>query len=81
MLRQTERRSPERMSDPTWDATLNRVRAEFEEMPCLRVTPAQAGALFGLPDPATIWVLSRLVCDGVLERTSDGAYLRRSAAP
>jgi hypothetical protein len=40
------------MAEPIWNATVTRVRAEFEEMPCLRVTPEQARLLFGLADTA-----------------------------
>ena len=69
------------MADPLWQATLTRVRGEFEEMPCLRVTHQQACILFGLSDVASDWVLSRLASDGFLERTQDGEYSRRNAAP
>jgi hypothetical protein len=51
------RRSPYRLPDLVWQATLNRVRSEFEEMPSLRVTLNQAKRLFGLPEPASAWVL------------------------
>ena len=60
---------------------MSRVRGEFEEMPCLRVTLRQACILFGLSDAASTWVLSCLARDGFLERLQTGEYLRRSTAP
>jgi hypothetical protein len=73
-------RSSERISDAEWSSTLNRVRAEFSEMPCLRVTTEQARALFGLPAPLSDWVLNRLSQDGFLE-SRNGEYLRRHTQP
>jgi hypothetical protein len=60
---------------------LTRVRGEFEEMPCLRVTEQQARLLFGLPTPASSWVLSCLERDGFLDRTAQGEYVRRNTLP
>ena len=76
-----QRRSRERLPDHLWDATVRRVRGEFEEMPCLRVSNAQARALFGLPDRVCQWVLTRLESDGFLGRTSTGEYVRQTTAP
>jgi hypothetical protein len=74
-------RSPERMPEPLWRATVTRVRSEFDEMPCLRVTRDQARILFGLPGSASDWVLNRLAAEGFLVQTPDGQYFRRNAAP
>ena len=74
-------RSRERLPDHMWRQTLRRVRGEFEEMPCLRVTIAQATTLFGLPDTVCSWVLSRLESDGFLGRTANGEYVRQTTAP
>ena len=74
-------RNPERMADEVWDATLMRVRGEFEEMPGMRVTPGQASALLGLKEPAVGWVLDRLANEGFLSRTQQGEYMRRNDAP
>lgn len=74
-------RSPERMPDGLWQATVTRVRSEFEEMPCLRVTPAQARVLFGLSGKTSDWVLRRLEDEGFLIQTPDGQYVRRNTAP
>jgi hypothetical protein len=82
MLQQRwRRRSRERLPDPIWQATLHRVRGEFEEMPCLRVSMAQARMLFGLPERVCEWVLSRLETDGFLGRTSNGEYVRQTTSP
>jgi len=72
------RRSPYRLPDLVWQATLNRIRSEFEEMPSLRVTLHQAKRLFGLPEPASAWVLRTLTNEGFLVRTSRGEYTRRT---
>jgi hypothetical protein len=75
------RRSRERLPDPVWHATVHRVRAEFEEMPCLRVTLTQAQSLFGLPGRVCEWVLARLESDGFLGRTQQGEYVRQTTSP
>jgi hypothetical protein len=74
-------RDREQMADEVWNATLARVRGEFEEMPCMRVTPGQAAALLGLKEPTVGWVLDRLAEEGFLSRTDQGEYMRRNGAP
>ena len=74
-------RSRERLPDHLWHETVRRVRGEFEEMPCLRVTSTQARALFGLPDRVCEWVLGRLESDGFLGRTPQGEYVRQTTTP
>ena len=74
-------RSPHRMPDGLWHAALDRIRAEFEEMPCLRVTLPEARRLFGLADPTVAWVLRQLAREGFLDRTERGEYVRRAAHP
>lgn len=74
-------RSRERLADEVWHATVHRVRGEFEEMPCLRLSIAQAQTLFGLSEPVCTWVLGRLESDGFLNRTTAGEYVRQTAAP
>ena len=82
MLQQRwRRRSRERLPDHLWQATIHRVRGEFEEMPSLRVSMTQARALFGLPERVCEWVLSRLETDGFLGRTSSGEYVRQTTSP
>jgi hypothetical protein len=75
------RRSRERLPEPQWQATIRRVRGEFEEMPCLRLTLTQARTLFGLPDRVCEWVLRRLESDGFLGRTPQGEYMRQTTSP
>jgi hypothetical protein len=74
-------RSAERMPDGVWRATVTRVRSEFDEMPCLRVTVEQARTLFGLAGSASDWVLTRLEEEGFLVQTPEGQYVRRNTAP
>ena len=72
-----ERRSPDRIPDPLWSDTVNRVRGEFEEMPCLCVTPEQARVLFGLSsDEVSSSILNRLAGDGFLDQNGSGEYVR-----
>jgi hypothetical protein len=70
-------RSADRLPDPLWQATLSRVRGEFAEMPCIRVTPDQACTLLGLQAPASHWILERLAEEGYLSKTPQGEYVRR----
>jgi hypothetical protein len=74
-------RSPERLPEPLWRATVQRVRSEFEEMPCLRVTRDQARVLFGLTGSTSDWILNRLAEEGFLVLTPEGQYVRRNTAP
>ena len=74
-------RGPDRMPQPDWEATLARVRGEFDEMPCVRVTPGTARTLFGLPETAAEALLTRLEREGFLSRTDQGEYVRRSTPP
>ncbi len=55
--------------------TLQRIRAEYREMPGLKLTVAQASRLWHV-DPANAQqLLDLLVADGVLRRTPGGGYL------
>lgn len=54
---------------------IERVRAEFLEMPCLALTADQARRLFGLPTRLCEHVLDELVTGGFL-RVRGGAYSR-----
>jgi hypothetical protein len=78
---QWQSRNPQRLADAEWEAVLARVRSEFDEMPCLRVTSDQARALFGLSRPSSDWILNRLTDEGFLAQTPDGQYVRRNARP
>jgi hypothetical protein len=81
MLHLWQERSPLRIPDAKWKETMSRVRGEFEEMPCLRVTARQACMLFGLPETVSLWVLGCLARDGFLEQARYGEYIRRNTAP
>jgi hypothetical protein len=60
------------------NAIARRVRGEFDEMPGLKLTPAQAQRFLGLGGPACEELLRELVAERFLRRTSDGAYVRLS---
>lgn len=57
-----------------------RVRAEFLEMPGLRLTPEQASRLWALDPRTSQHILDGLASVGFLARTREGAYLRASRA-
>lgn len=61
-------------------ATLWRIRGEYMEMPGLKLTVPQAARLWHLDQPSIEQLLNVLVADGVLRRTSSGAYLARAAS-
>jgi len=55
---------------------LQRVRAEFTEMPGLRLTPAQAARLLGLDHHSCDRVINVLVRSAFLKWTPDGSVVR-----
>ena len=71
-------RGPERMPEHVWQATVTRVRGEFDEMPGLRVTREQARLLFGLSGDTSDFILNRLAGEGFLVQMADGQYARRN---
>lgn len=62
----------------TFRALGGRVRAEFLEMPGLRLTAPQAARLWALDHATSQSLLESLAATGFLSRTGDGRYLRRS---
>ena len=60
------------------DQLLRRIREEFREMPCLRLTDGQASRLFGLIKPVCQRVLGTLVGEGTLWKGADGRYAVRA---
>ena len=58
------------------EAVLRRVRAEFVEMPGLRLTPAQATRLWGLEQDSCHTVINALVASSFLRWTATGAITR-----
>ena len=82
MLWHRDARSPARLPDREWLATLRRIRSEFEEMPCTRLTSDQACQFFGLhSEAASRAMLDRLAAEGFLARTEQGEYMRRTGLP
>lgn len=62
------------------DALVGRVRAEFLEMPGLRLTPAQATRLWGLEQAVCRAVIEALVASTFLRWTPNGAVTRAEGA-
>jgi hypothetical protein len=58
------------------DDWLPLVRAEYLEMPGLRLTRQQVRRLWGLDAPTCDTLLQVLIAQGFLRRTRDGAYVR-----
>lgn len=65
---------------PLSPVLLQRIKHDYEEQPGLRLTPQEAQQLWGLDGPTCAAVLTALVDTGVLQRTSDGRFVRRSSA-
>jgi aspartyl-tRNA synthetase len=61
-----------------FEAMVWRVRAEFLEMPGLRLTFAQAMRLWGLDEPDCQRVIDRLIDMCFLQKTSSGEVVRAS---
>jgi hypothetical protein len=59
-----------------FEAVVCRVRAEFVEMPGLRLTPAQATRLWGLDWEACHAVINALIDSSFLRWTAAGAVTR-----
>lgn len=58
------------------DDIVRRIQGEFLEMPGLRLTEPQARRLWALEPSLCSAVLTRLVDDGFLLRTREGAFVR-----
>jgi hypothetical protein len=56
------------------DRLLGRIREEFREMPCLRLTDSQSARLFGLSKAVSGRVLATLVGEGTLWKSAAGRY-------
>jgi hypothetical protein len=55
---------------------LDRVRAEFIEMPGLRLTVRQAQRMWSLDERICVELLEALIAEGFLEQRRQGAYAR-----
>jgi hypothetical protein len=58
------------------DQILRRIRAEFLEMPGMRLTLSQAKRLWGLDEQTCAQALELLITDRFLSRRPDGTYTR-----
>lgn len=65
---------PDRRDVSSRERLVRRVLAEFEEMPCLRLTTGQAQRLFGLRRDICERVLAVLVGEHTLTRGPDDRY-------
>ncbi len=65
-----------RQALPPHDVLLTRIRAEYQEMPGLRLTLAQAQRLCGVQQTLCQMVLDSLVGEKFLSLKSDGHYAR-----
>jgi hypothetical protein len=76
-IRQSAHRSCVRTSSnmPPSDPLLVRIRGEYREMPGLRLSLAQACRLWQVDAVTCERVLHRLVAEGFLFRTIDGAFI------
>jgi hypothetical protein len=63
----------DRMSSLT--SLLPRIRAEYEALPGLKLTPAQACGLWGVSEDICGHALDLLIEEGLLRRTATGAYV------
>lgn len=66
----------ERRNSALRRAALERVRHEFVSLPGLTLTAEQARLIFGLNRDATERILLKLVSEGFLPRTGQGAFYR-----
>ncbi len=57
------------------DRLVARVRAEFQEMPGLRLTLAQASRLFAIDRATCLAVLERLITERVISKAGDDTYV------
>ena len=71
------RPKPDRRNHQSRGLLLERVTAEFREMPRLQLTQAQATRLFGLESGVCERVLGKLVNEHVLTRDERGRYALR----
>ena len=62
--------------EPTVQSGLERIRAEYQEMPGLRLTSAQVSRLCGVERSSCEQLLEALVDTRYLERSTDGRYAR-----
>lgn len=71
-----DRRRATTANGPTIQSGLERIRAEYQEMPGLRLTPDQVARLCGVERSSCEQLLEALVDTRYLERSTDGRYAR-----
>ena len=76
-----ERPLPERRNLIARTTLLRRIRSEFEEMPGLSLTLAQAAKLFGVPPEVCSRILAQFAEEGLLSLTINRHYTRRIQRP
>jgi hypothetical protein len=86
VLRRPRHRKPpagpsEQVDHDTERQLLQRIRAEFYEMPGLRLTIAQAQRLFDLPRAICLHILDLAIADGWLSLIRPDTYGRREPVP
>ena len=64
---------------PQLQEWLNLIRAEYEELPDLRLTQSQVEELWGLETSVAKALIDALVSAGILKKTTGGAYVRADA--
>jgi hypothetical protein len=64
---------------PLLESLVVRIRGEYQEMPGLRLTFAQACRLWQVDAPTCEMLLEQLLREAFLYKTSDGAYMALSA--
>ncbi len=67
-------------SHHTAEETIRRVRAEFLEMPGLKLTISQAQRLWGVDRSTCEALIDELTASRFLSRTRDGAFILRAAS-
>ena len=70
-------RGVERRDVAQRQALVRRLIAEFDEMPGLRLSLAQASRLFGVTQAAAVRILTELTRAGALCRNANNLYMRR----
>ena len=75
-MSQTVDQTAERRDQRSRRELLERIRAEFNYMAGMSLTPQQAYRLFHIDPPLGERLLNELVAAGFLRRTEDGSYSR-----
>ena len=70
-------RGAERRNVAQREALVQRLIAEFDEMPGLRLSLPQASRLFGVTEAAASRILTALTKAGTLHRNASNLYMRR----